>query len=51
MGGRILKPKLVLSLLSFPPDRGFDAEPLDFGLYPISFEGTRAVALGQRNLH
>lgn len=51
MGGQMLEPKLVLSLLGLPPDCGFDAEPLNFGLYPICFERTRTVALGQRNLH
>lgn len=50
MGGQMLEPKLVLSLLG-SPDCGFDAGPLDFGLYPVPFESTRIVALGQRNLH
>jgi len=31
----MFEPKLVLSLLVFSPNCGFDSEPLDFGLYLI----------------
>lgn len=47
MNGQMVQPKLLVSLLGFLPECRFDAEPLDFGLYPVSFERAQMIVTGQ----